>query len=167
MFVIISFFFFFLAGEGVLGELMEGQVLPNIPLLTPQYHNHQQFLKFPIPLCVSHKIQFNLHTLFLPVHSGHNAAPGSLWTNIPLEHAKYLIHLDLSHLLNVCNRSLRDILDLNSWVNALGQRGLVFGWAPMGLTATKRSLLNAHTKKRRDRWQSLDLYDPLIILSVS
>lgn len=148
MFVIIPFFFFF-AGEGVLGELMEGQVLPNIPLLTLQYHNHQQFPKFPISLCVSHKIQFNLHTLFLPVHSGHNAAPGSLWTNIPLEHVKYLIHLDLSHLFNACNRSLRDILDLNSWVNAPKTKGPGVWVSSYGTDRHKEKLVECTHKKEK------------------
>lgn len=122
----------------------------------PPHHNDQQVPKVQLPLWVSHKTQFNSHTLFLPVHSRHNAAQSPLWTNIPFAHVKYLIHLDLSQLLNVGHRSLRDILDLNSWVNALGQRGLVFGWAPGGPPEShKEKLVECTHKNRRDRRQRL------------
>lgn len=44
----------------------------------PPHHNDQQVPKVQLPLWVSHKTQFNSHTLFLPVHSRHNAAQSPL-----------------------------------------------------------------------------------------
>lgn len=60
---LISFVLFW---QGKVCQETDGVGLSQDPLL---YHNQQELPKIWISLCVSCKIQFNSHTLFLPVHT--------------------------------------------------------------------------------------------------
>lgn len=142
------FFFFFLLGRVCFGGFDWGSGSSQHPpspcntTITSNSQSSDLFGVFPT------KIQFNLHTLFLPVHSDDNAAL------VPVnKHPTRTCHtwfLDLSHLLNVCNRSLRYSLTKTAELMPWEQRGLVFGWAPMGLTATQREACWMHNTKREE-----------------